>query len=77
MTIVYWCFAFFFWPTFTVGKEWLRLWKYVEIITEIGEIAGAAEVTVKQTYKLLYPRAAELFPEEYKYSTNLDSLPTS
>ncbi|VDD87296.1 unnamed protein product [Enterobius vermicularis] len=44
---------------------------------EIGEIAGAAEVTVKQTYKLLYPRAAELFPEEYKYSTNLDSLPTS
>ncbi|KAJ1355555.1 Transcription initiation factor IIB [Parelaphostrongylus tenuis] len=43
---------------------------------EVGEIAGAAEVTVKQAYKLLYPRAAELFPEEFKFITPIDQLPT-
>ncbi|VDL73875.1 unnamed protein product [Nippostrongylus brasiliensis] len=43
----------------------------------IGEIAGAAEVTVKQTYKLLYPRAAELFPDDFKFVTPIDQLPTS
>lgn len=45
--------------------------------SEIGEIAGAAEVTVKQTYKLLYPRAAELFPEDFKFTAGLESLPPS
>ncbi|XGW06055.1 hypothetical protein V3C99_016416 [Haemonchus contortus] len=44
---------------------------------DIGEIAGAAEVTVKQTYKLLYPRAAELFPDDFKFVTPIDQLPTS
>ncbi|VIO98510.1 Uncharacterized protein BM_BM13875 [Brugia malayi] len=44
---------------------------------EIGEIAGAAEVTVKQTYKLLYPRAGELFPEDFKFTTGVESLPLS
>uniref|UniRef100_A0A915Q3Q7 Transcription initiation factor IIB n=1 Tax=Setaria digitata TaxID=48799 RepID=A0A915Q3Q7_9BILA len=44
---------------------------------EIGEIAGAAEVTVKQTYKLLYPRASELFPEDFKFATGVESLPPS
>ncbi|MCP9264762.1 Transcription initiation factor IIB [Dirofilaria immitis] len=44
---------------------------------EIGEIAGAAEVTVKQTYKLLYPRAIELFPEDFKFTTGIESLPSS
>ncbi|KAJ1354398.1 Transcription initiation factor IIB [Parelaphostrongylus tenuis] len=43
---------------------------------EIGEIAGAAEVTVKQTYKLLYPQAAVLFPEDFKFITPIDQLPT-
>ncbi|VDN04355.1 unnamed protein product [Thelazia callipaeda] len=44
---------------------------------EIGEIAGAAEVTVKQTYKLLYPRAPELFPPDFKFATSVDLLPPS
>lgn len=44
-------------------------------ILEIGEIAGAAEVTVKQTYKLLQPRAAELFPDDFKYGAEMDPLP--
>ncbi|VDN53527.1 unnamed protein product [Dracunculus medinensis] len=44
---------------------------------DIGEIAGAAEVTVKQTYKLLYPKAAELFPLDFKFATSIDDLPPS
>ncbi|KAJ1349244.1 Transcription initiation factor IIB [Parelaphostrongylus tenuis] len=43
---------------------------------EIGEIAGTAEVTVEQTYKLLYSQAAELFPEDFKFITPIDQLPT-
>jgi transcription initiation factor TFIIB len=30
---------------------------------EIGEIAGVADVTVRQSYKLMYPHASKLFPE--------------
>merc|ERR1712029_16405 len=30
---------------------------------EIAEIAGVADVTIRQSYKLMLPRAAELFPE--------------
>ncbi|GMT10765.1 hypothetical protein PFISCL1PPCAC_2062, partial [Pristionchus fissidentatus] len=44
---------------------------------EIGEIAGAAEVTVKQTYRLLYPKAAQLFPEDFRFDTPIDQLPLS
>ncbi|CAI4223626.1 unnamed protein product [Auanema sp. JU1783] len=44
---------------------------------EIGDIAGAAEVTVKQTYKLFYPRAGELFPEDFQFVTPIDQLPSS
>jgi len=44
---------------------------------EIGEIAGAAEVTVRQTYKLLFPRAADLFPEDFKFATPIEHLPSS
>ncbi|CAJ0939744.1 unnamed protein product, partial [Mesorhabditis belari] len=42
---------------------------------EIGDIAGAAEVTVKQTYKLLLPKASELFPPDFKFVTPVDRLP--
>ncbi|KAI1730782.1 transcription factor TFIIB repeat domain-containing protein [Ditylenchus destructor] len=44
---------------------------------EIGEIAGAAEVTVRQTYRLLLPKAAELFPADFKFETTIENLPTS
>lgn len=42
---------------------------------EIGEIAGAAEVTIKQTYKLLYPKAASLFPSDSKFVGGIKDLP--
>ena len=44
---------------------------------EISDIAGVAEVTIKQSYKLMIPRAAELFPENFKFDTPIDQLPAS
>jgi len=44
--------------------------------TEIGDIAGVAEVTIRQAYKLMYPKAHDLFPEEFKFTTPIEQLPT-
>ncbi|TKR62079.1 hypothetical protein L596_026086 [Steinernema carpocapsae] len=38
---------------------------------EIGQICGAAEVTVKNTYKLLLPRAKELFPKDFQFAYSI------
>ncbi|XP_055956084.1 transcription initiation factor IIB isoform X2 [Patella vulgata] len=43
---------------------------------EIGEIAGVAEVTIRQSYKLMYPKAHMLFPEDFKFDTPIDQLPS-
>ena len=45
--------------------------------SEIGDIAGVADVTIRQSYRLLYPRASELFPSDFKFSTPIDKLPCS
>lgn len=42
---------------------------------EIGDIAGVADVTIRQSYKLMLPRAAELFPEGFVFDTPVDELP--
>jgi len=42
---------------------------------EIADIAGVADVTIRQSYKLMLPRAAELFPEDFKFTTPIDHLP--
>ena len=44
---------------------------------EISDIAGVAEVTIKQSYKLMRDRAAELFPDDFKFDTEVDKLPVS
>ncbi|XP_029846304.1 transcription initiation factor IIB isoform X3 [Ixodes scapularis] len=44
---------------------------------EIGDIAGVADVTIRQSYKLMYPRAAELFPDDFKFFTPIEQLPQS
>ena len=44
---------------------------------EISDIAGVAEVTIKQSYKLMIPRAAELFPENFEFATPIENLPSS
>ena len=33
---------------------------------EIRDVAGVSDVTIGQLYELMYPRAAELFPAEFK-----------
>ncbi|KAK7497007.1 hypothetical protein BaRGS_00011743 [Batillaria attramentaria] len=43
---------------------------------EIGEITGVAEVTIRQSYKSMYPRAQELFPADFKFATAIENLPT-
>lgn len=40
---------------------------------EIADIAGVADVTIRQSYKLMLPRAVELFPEGFNYK--LEDLP--
>ncbi|XP_022644745.1 transcription initiation factor IIB-like isoform X3 [Varroa destructor] len=42
---------------------------------DIGDIAGVAEVTIRQSYKQMYPKAAQLFPEDFKFHTPLEQLP--
>ena len=42
---------------------------------EIADIAGVAEVTIKQSYKLMLPRASELFPDGFDFDTPVDQLP--
>lgn len=42
---------------------------------EIGDIAGVADVTIRQSYKLMLTRAAELFPEGFIFDTPVSDLP--
>ena len=42
---------------------------------EIADIAGVADVTIRQSYKLMLPRAQELFPEGFKFSVPIEQLP--
>jgi len=42
---------------------------------EIGDIAGVAEVTITKSYKLMRPKAADLFPEGFVFSVHVDMLP--
>jgi len=47
------------------------------VFVEIGDIAGVAEVTIKHSYRLMLPRAHDLFPADYQFATPLDQLPAS
>jgi len=49
----------------------------VVVCVEIGDIAGVAEVTIKHSYRLMLPRAHDLFPAEFQFATPLDQLPAS
>ena len=42
---------------------------------EIGDIAGVADVTIRQSYKLMLARAGELFPDAFVFDTPVDELP--
>ena len=42
---------------------------------EIADIAGVADVTIRQSYKLMLPRAKELFPADFQFVTPIENLP--
>jgi len=42
---------------------------------EIADIAGVADVTIRQSYKLMLPRAASLFPQDFRFVTPIVHLP--
>ena len=44
-------------------------------VSEIGDIAGVADVTIRQSYRLIYTRADQLFPSDFKFATPIDKLP--
>lgn len=43
--------------------------------SDIADIAGVAAVTIRQAYRLMLPRAAELFPKDFEFSVPIDKLP--
>ena len=42
---------------------------------EISEVAGVATSTILQSYQLMKPRAAELFPDNFQFDTPIILLP--
>ena len=36
---------------------------------------GVADVTIRQSYKLMLPRAKDLFPADFKFTTPIENLP--
>ncbi|TRY63995.1 hypothetical protein TCAL_00793 [Tigriopus californicus] len=42
---------------------------------EIADIAGVADVTIRQSYKLMLPSARQLFPEKFKFHIPVEQLP--
>ncbi|KRX62835.1 Transcription initiation factor IIB [Trichinella britovi] len=42
---------------------------------DIGDVAGVAEVTIRQSYKLMLGSAAKLFPADFKFTTPISELP--
>lgn len=45
--------------------------------SDIAEIAGVAAATIRQAYKLLLPRAIELFPDDFKFTVPIENLPVN
>ncbi|KAG9510921.1 Transcription initiation factor IIB, partial [Fragariocoptes setiger] len=44
---------------------------------EISDVAGVAEQTIRQAYKAMFPRAGELFPDDFRFHTPIEELPQS
>jgi len=42
---------------------------------EIADIAGVADVTIRQSYKLLLTKANDLFPDDFEFDTPIQQLP--
>ncbi|XP_065576628.1 transcription initiation factor IIB-like [Artemia franciscana] len=44
---------------------------------DIGEVAGTAEATIRQAYRLMLPSASLLFPADFKFAIPIKDLPQS
>ena len=42
---------------------------------EVGDIVGVADSTIRQSYRLMYPHRAKLFPKDFKFVVPIDDLP--
>lgn len=42
---------------------------------EIGEVAGVAEATIRQSYRQMFPRAKDLFPPAFEFAIPISHLP--
>lgn len=51
--------------------------KFKKSQKDIGDIAGVADVTIRQSYRSLIARAAELFPPDFVFHTPIENLPQS
>ena len=58
---------------FNDGVDFLFVHRF---FSDIGDIAGVAEATIKQSYKLMYPKAASLFPQDFVFHTDICHLPS-
>jgi len=45
------------------------------MMSDISRVAGVAEVTIRNSYKDLYPHAAKLIPEWFLKDVDLKNLP--
>ena len=48
---------------------------FKKTLNEIGESVRLAVTTIRQSYGQMYPRAAELFPENFRFANLIDQLP--
>lgn len=44
-------------------------------IIEVGDVVGVADSTIRQSYRLMYPHRAKLFPKDFKFVVSIDDLP--
>lgn len=42
---------------------------------EVGDVVGVADSTIRQSYRLMYPHRAKLFPKDFKFVVSIDDLP--
>jgi hypothetical protein len=43
-------------------------------VSEVAEVAGVSENTIKQFYRAILPRASELFPPDFKYDVPISEF---
>lgn len=53
----------------------MEFWNQLLLFSDISRVAGVAEVTIRNSYKDLYPHAAKLIPDWFLKEVDLKNLP--